>query len=116
MPPAHLRPTWCVGGLLSATHKSGATDRRTGHDEDPGTARHHRSPTGRGWRAPGIVRVQRRKGATVWVALDERLGQATRAFRRVAGVQPPRIPLVRRTLMVALILIPIAEILFLKLG
>jgi hypothetical protein len=31
-------------------------------------------------------------------------------------VQPPRIPLVRRTLMVILVLIPIAEILFLKLG
>jgi hypothetical protein len=34
----------------------------------------------------------------------------------VAVVQPPRIPLVRRALMVALVLIPIAEILFLKLG
>jgi hypothetical protein len=48
--------------------------------------------------------------------LDERLGNATRAFRRVAVVQPPRIPLVRRALMVALVLIPVAELLFLKLG
>jgi hypothetical protein len=115
MPPAHLRPTWYVGGLLSATHKSGATDRRTGHDED--LAPH--DTIDRPLAAGGMRRhrpVQRRKGATVWVALDERLGRDARAFRRVAGVQPPRIPLVRRTLMVALVLIPIAEILFLKLG
>jgi hypothetical protein len=48
--------------------------------------------------------------------LDERLGKADRGVRRVAVVQPPRIPLVRRALMVVLVLIPVAEILFLKLG
>lgn len=59
---------------------------------------------------------QHQKVRPYGLALDERLGTATLTFRMVAVVQPPRIPLVRRALMVALVLIPIAEILFLKLG